>query len=238
MYGWRGRLGIMVPSSNTTMENEFHEVKPEGVSVHVSRLMLKQAVTDELLEMEAHMEKAAGELATANVDVIVYGCTTGSLIKGKGHDEQIEDTILQHTGVKAVTTSGAVLAIMELLQCKELAILTPYLKELDDKEAQFLEANGFKVKDIYGMGLANNLDIGKVSPHQVFNLCQKINTRNVDALFISCTNLRTFEIINVLERDIGKPVITSNQASFWMALKELGISLCEVTKIGSVFQNI
>ena len=232
MFGWRGRIGLMIPSSNTTMENEFHEAKPEGVSVHTTRLMLKQAVEKELLEMENHLERGCQELKTAMVDVIVYGCTTGSLVKGKGHDEKLQEKIQKLTGVKAITTSGAVLKAFSLLQAQNIAVITPYVKELDEKEVGFFEANGLKVGDICGLGLADNLDIGRLEPKQIYHVLRKINLQKMDALFISCTNWRVIEIIKDLEDDIGLPVVTSNQASLVMALKEMGLSAAGLPHLG------
>lgn len=120
MYGWRRRIGLIVPSSNTTMEPEFWKMAPEGVSIHTARMRLREVTEESLLEMERHAKDAALELADAEVDVIVYGCTSGSLIKGKGYDKEIAKNLEEASGIKTITTSTAVLNALNTLDIQRL----------------------------------------------------------------------------------------------------------------------
>jgi len=226
MYGWRLRIGLIIPSSNTTMEPEFYQHLPQGVSSHTARMPIINATPEELLKMVEELEGCVELLRTAKVDVVVFGCTSGSFLMGKGYDRELEARIEKVAGVPAVTTSHAVLEALKVKEVQKLAIATPYIDEINEKEAKFFSDYGFPVEIIRGLNIADNLQIGRCDPSDAYKLGLEVvrEKPNVDGLFISCTNFRTFEIIEPLSRDIGKPVVSSNQTSLWMALKTGGIS--------------
>jgi len=235
MYGWRLRIGLLVPASNTTMESEFWRMAPEGVSVHVARMLLGKVNEEDLLKMEAYVELAAKELATAGVDIIAFGCTTGSLIKGKGYDQAIAEKITAVTGIPGVTTSTAVLEALRALKIGRVAIVTPYIDELNRREAEFIEANGIRVTKIVGLGLLDNLEIGNQEYYVPYKMAKSLRLDDCDGLFISCTNFRSIEVIEILEKEMDKPVISSNQATFAAVLKRGGVHLDSVKGYGSLF---
>ena len=219
MYGWRLRIGLIVPSSNTTMESEFHAMRPEGVSVHTARMRLVEATPEELRRMAEDAQRAAELLATADVDVIIYGCTTGSLVGGVEWEEELRERIEGETGVETLTTAGAVVEALRALGVKRVCVATPYIRELDELEARFLGEQGFEVLAIRGLGLRRNTEIGGLPPWTAYRLAREAYREEADGVFISCTNFRTIEVIEPLERELGKPVVTSNQASMWAALR-------------------
>lgn len=223
MYGWRGRIGLIIPSSNTTMEPEFWQMAPKGVSIHTARMRLSNVTVDELIQMEKNAVAAAKLLATASVDLLVYGCTTGSLIKGPGYDREISEKLTRETGISSIATATAVLKALETLGAEKVALVTPYTKEVTWKEIEFLEKQGYMVVDVKYLGIKENTMIGKQEPYTAYRLAMRLDAGKADVVFISCTNFRTIEIIPILERDIGLPVFSSNTATMWMALKELGI---------------
>lgn len=223
MNGWRGRLGLIVPSSNTTNEPEFHRTLPEGVSLHTARMRLEDADADNLTRMADEVERCVELLSTADVDVIAYGCTTGSLVEGLGYDEEIESRIREAAAVPGVATAAAIKRAFDALGVESLAITTPYIDELNSREAAFLEDAGYDVQDISGLGLRPNLAIGEQRPETAYRDARLLDHEDADAVFVSCTNYRTFEIIDALERDLEKPVVTSNQATLWNALELLGV---------------
>ncbi len=223
MHGWRARIGLIVPSSNTTMEPELYRMAPNGVSIHTSRIPLREVTVESLLEMEKHTLRASQELADADVDLILYGCTSGSLVGGPGFDKAIASKIQEAVGKPAVATATAVIEALETLGIRRVAVATPYIEEINIAEKRFLEAHGVEVVVIRGMGVKRNTDIGRISPHEVYRFARSVYREGVDGVFISCTNLRTIEVIEPLERDLGVPVVTSNQASMWASLRRLGI---------------
>jgi len=228
MYGWRGRIGIIVPSSNTTCEPEYQQMAPKGVSVHASRVYnpeVKNEAEKEaaMLQMNREVERAAREVASVEPQVIVYGCTTGSFLKGPEYDREVEQKITSATGIQTLTTTTAVVEALSAFNLKRIAMATPYTGGTASKERNFLEnvIPGLKVVSEKNLEILSNLDRGKLLPLNAYRAIQEILTDEVEGVFISCTNWRTIEIIGTLENDLGKPVVTSNQASMWLALKKM-----------------
>ncbi len=237
MYGWRGRIGLIVPSSNTTMEEEFRRSLPEGISLHVARVRLRKVNVEELRRMENYIEDASDRLSDAGVDLIVYGCTTGSLVGGIGYDLNLISKIEDRTGISAIATATAVVEALKHVGASSISLATPYIDEVNEKEKKFLEDSGFKVLALEGLGLEDNLDIGRQYPEIAYRLGKRAFRPESDALFISCTNFRTFEILEHLEADLKKPVISSNSATLWLALKKLGIRE-SILGLGSLLEYV
>ncbi len=223
MYGWRARIGLIIPSSNTTMEPEFWKMAPEGVSIHSARMRLIEVTPEALSEMHKDLMHAAQLLSDTNVDIIVFGCTSGSFLEGLGFDKQISDEIKSNVGVEAITTSTAVIDALKELELRKIVLATPYIEEINKKEVKFLEDNGIKVLKYKGLGILKNTEIGAQTPDVAYRLAKEVYVSEADGVFISCTNFRTIEILDVLEQDLGVPVISSNQATMWKTLKTLGI---------------
>ena len=225
MYGWRLRIGLIVPSSNTTMEPEFYRVCPEGVSIHTARVPLEEVTPDALVKMADYVLDAAKMLETADVNVIVYGCTSGTLIGGVEWERELTSKIERKTGVETITTASAVVQALKALDMKRVVVATPYIDKINESEKKFLEEHGVKVLFIKGLGIVKNIEIGKLAPWISYRLAKEVFKPEADGIFISCTNFRTLEIIEKLERDLGKLVVTSNQASIWAALRTIKESI-------------
>lgn len=231
LYGWRARIGLLVPSSNTTMEMEFHRVVPEGISVHTARMAMPEVKTlKEKVKVINQMNKetydAAEKLASAEVTVIVYGCTLGSFTGGISHDLELSQKIQDITSIRSLTVSNAVVDAMRTLRLKRISVVTPYVDEINRQEKDFLEQSlpGLEVLSIKGMGIIGNIPKGRLDPFSSYEFVREAVDPRSDGIFLSCTNWRTFEIIEHLEEDLNKPVITSNQAALWAAMRHVGIS--------------
>jgi len=225
-YGYRAKIGLIVPSTNTINEPEFYLMAPRGVSIHTARIkLLGKATTESYLAMAAETERAAGELATAEVDVVAWGCTSGSVIVPR---EKLEASMVKQAGVPAVTTFGSVLAALKAFGAKTISLGTPYVDFVNEEEVRLLEDSGFKVAAWYGLRLGETQEerrgIGRVPPESLFRLARYIDRPEADVIFLSCTNLATIEVIDELEAALGKPVVTSNQATFWHALRTAGLN--------------
>ena len=224
-YGYRAKIGLIVPSTNTVNEPEFNMMAPHGVSIHGARIMLLGKATEEsYIKMGEETSRAAAELGTAEVDVIAWGCTSGSVVVPR---EQLEGQIVEASGIQAVTTIGAVLAALDTLGAKRVALGTPYVDFVNQAEVKFLEDAGYEVTSMYGLELGETQEerrgIGRVPPESLFRLVRYIDRPEADVIFLSCTNLATVEVIAELEEEVGKPVITSNQATFWHSLRTAGL---------------
>ncbi len=236
MYGWRGRIGLIVPSSNTTMEMELCSALPEGVSLHTARMPLRNVNEDELIKMSALAVESAKLLRDADVDIILYGCTSGSFVGGKDFEKELEAKIEGEVNIPVVTTSTAVIEALKILDVRDVLVITPYTDEINQREREFLEANDFEVLDIRGLGIEENTKIGRLEPYEAYRLAKATFMDEADAVFISCTNFRTFEIIEILEDDLGIPVVTSNQASLWLILRELDV-MEKIPGLGRLFRE-
>jgi arylmalonate decarboxylase len=222
---WRARIGTIIPVSNTTNEVEFNRMKPDGITVHFTRVPLESdPAEDDFVTMLDAAGHAASQLATAGADIIAYGCTSGSMACPQ---ERLDGRIAEASGKPALSTAGAILRALEALGVKSLAMATPYTDATNAKERAFIERHGYQVTEIKGMGLGGSLEniqkISRVSPRQVFDHALSIDNDEADALLICCTDLGTADILQQLEDSLGKPVISSNTATFWASLRAAGI---------------
>ena len=216
------RIGLLVPSSNTTVEPEFYRVLPADVSLHVGRLPIEQVTPDRVAEMVDPLESEARKLAAANVDVIVLGAAAPSFLKGRGYDREVAARIEQATGKPATTASTALLASLAALGVRRIALGTAYSTRVNDIAIGFLRANGIEVINTECLGLVDNLEIGRLDVETAYRVGRTVNCPEAEAVTFLCTNWQSMAIIDRLEGEIGKPVLSSTQFSVWAALKKVG----------------
>lgn len=225
----RKRIGVMVPSTNTTCEADFQMVVPKDVTIHGQRLWITNDAAGEngMNQMNAEIESGARYLATAKVDVIAYGCTTGSFYKGPGWDREMLDIIQREAGVPAVAASPSVVEALRFFGARKISVATPYPEWNNQKLRAYLKAAGFEVLNVESepwASRAGNQGINDQDPQVVVDFASRACLPEADALLCSCTAWRSVEAVDAIERRIGKPVVTSNQATIWAALRKLGIS--------------
>ncbi|MFQ6038052.1 MAG: aspartate/glutamate racemase family protein [Candidatus Aminicenantales bacterium] len=217
------KFGIIIPSSNTVMEPELWRMASGWATIHTSRVRLQQITVDSLEATENGLSEAALLLADADVDVIGYGCTSGSLIKGKGHGRAVAEHITSVTGIPAVAAAEAVIEAVQYLNISRICIAAPYSEEILELERRFFEQNGMEVLKIEGLGMVENLEVGSQSPEIAYELAQRGFVPEAQGIFISCTNFRTLEVIDRLENELGVPVLSSNTATFWAMMRKAGV---------------
>ena len=224
MYGWRGRIGLLVPSINTTMETEFWKIAPEGVSVHSARIAGgRHGTPEELRSMESASKHAAAEVAMVEPDVVVYGCTSGSFFEGPAWNKKICEQLTEITKAPTVTTAGAMAACLMAGGYKKVDVVTPYVEVTNERLKQFVKAHGIDVVKLGTFDMLDMFDHAKVEPSEIYAKVKEITTADSEAVFIACTQLRALEVIEVLERDLGKPVYSAVQASAWQAYVAMGV---------------
>ncbi|MBW2022525.1 MAG: aspartate/glutamate racemase family protein [Deltaproteobacteria bacterium] len=201
----------------------------KDVATYATRILFEPTI-EGLKAMEAHVEGATKELSSEGIcSIIAFCCTVGSMIGGVGYDQELIQLMERTSGVPAVTTTTAVKAAIAALGVHRIAMATPYTAEINHMEKDLMEAMGYEVTEIIGYHEHVSPDefrnemIGRLEPEDTYRLGLKVNGSRNQAIFISCTNLRAIEIIEPLEQQTGKPVITSNQATMWHALRVLGI---------------
>jgi len=238
MYGWRAKIGRISPSPETVGCEEWRRALPDGVCLVETRTLLHDVTVEGLAETVKQIERAALELASAEVNVILQAGTAIAFFRGFGHDRELSQRIHSATGIQATTSLTAVVEALRVLGIKRPAIATSYLPDIDQRLVDVLDQSGFQVAAIRGLGLKRSIDMGKVMPEETYRLAREVarNANTADGIFISCGNLRSFEAIEPLEKETGLPVVTSNQAGLWQALRLAGIE-DKLTNLGRLLRD-
>jgi len=237
LYGWRAKIGLIYPASGWVMEPEFYAMAPEGVSIHTTRVELKTVDVKGVTEIAAASIEAARLLATAPLNVIVLGCTSGSFINGSEYDKNLIRSMEEVTnGIPCTTTASAVSKALDKLKVNKLAVVTPYVEEINLRAIKYLQEKGFKVLNLAGLGLIEDYDINRQDLETVYNLAKSTDVENADGIFIACTGIRSIPIIKTLEKDLNKPVISAIQATFWDCLRLSGVHE-KISGYGCLLEN-
>ena len=210
------------------MRRDFQLVAPRDVTVHGHRLwMTNDHATEESLQiMNGEIEAGARYLATASVDVIAYGCTTGSFYKGADSDKEVVELIERAAGVPAAVTSPSVVEALRSFGANKISVASPYPAWNNEKLRAYFEAQGFEVLNMESepwAAEAGNQGINDQDPEVIVEFAAKACLPEADALLCSCTAWRSLEVVEELERRTGKPVVTSNQATIWSSFRLAGI---------------
>lgn len=213
---WTHKLGLIVPSWNTVMELETQRMAAGTMSVHTQRISHTADTEENLMWMGTQVPAAAQLLAHAKVNVICYGCTAGGFIKGPQYDRAMSVEIETVTGIPGATSASAIIDALQALNVRRISVATAYEPWLNIKVQAYLEAAGFEVLAIAGFGTQAH---AAVTPERVAALACEVDRPQAQAVLICCSNLRTLDNIESLETKLGKPVVTSNQASMWRMLR-------------------
>ena len=232
----RAKLGFILMSTDLAAESDFFDIAPNDVAIHITRLKTDDHTTNETLSKHIEfMADAASRIQPdTKPDVISYSCTSGSIVIG---EEKIKEEIKKGApyAIPMTLVTGVVDALEEL-KVKNLGVGTPYLDEINTKEAEFLINKGFSVLNIQGLNLTKGIEFGTVTPEYWIKFALEINEAAADAIFLSCGGIRSTEVIDRIEQKVGKPVITSNQAQMWSCLRRAGVE-DKILGFGELFNH-
>ncbi len=217
--GWRGKVGMILPSVQTVTEPLFNSIAPKGVAFYTSRVLIQGNVLKEHVEMERQAFRAGSELATAEVDCIVYCCTGSGVVQGIDGDRKFCLRMEQETGIPTSSSLSAILEALDKLNLKKLVIVSPYRHEMHSAEEHFFQDNGFQLVRSASMGIDSGVKFARVPPSEIYRFCRETWDERADGLLISCMNFNAMPCIASLERDLGKPVLSSHSTVLWKALK-------------------
>lgn len=225
VYGWRGRLGILVPATNATAENEYRRLADtfDGLSVHVARVQGVPGPVSRDWEVEfgEGCVEAARRLASVEPGLIAVANTSGTFIND---ETALAAEISAATGIAVVTTANAVVMSLRDLGARSIGVVTPYPAAFNGYLTEYLTGSGFDVVSFESNLTEDILTIGRYGPQEAYRLARRL-TGNFEAVFISCTDFRTIDVIPALESDLRVPVISSNFATFTQCARTLGIGL-------------
>jgi maleate isomerase len=225
--GWDGwdehAYGVIVPY-DFALDREIWRWVPDSVSLLLTRTafhpMSSSVEMAELISTDETLHASTANLLAAEPQVVVYLCASGSFVRGVVGEQAMREQMLAAGAPRAVTTSSALLEALEFLGIDRIAVATPYVPSLTLRLHMFLEEAGISVLSGRELGLGEK--IWRVTGPTVHDLAVAADHPDAQALFISCTNLATYDVIAPLEAALGKPVITANQVSMWAALRAAG----------------
>ncbi|MFC1929823.1 maleate cis-trans isomerase [Chloroflexota bacterium] len=230
------RLAVLVPMSNLAVEPEFYKMAPEGIAIHFARIsstpplspspeQWSKEIRSSLDAMGQDAPRVAKEFSIRRdeIKILALACTSGSFHRGIEHERDLVHNMEEASGIPSITTSGAVVKALQELKMKRLCLISPYAPYSHERAIDFLVANGFEVIASKGLGLQNiehSLLPPEVSRDLALATCPGVDC---DGIFSSCTAFRTVEILDEVEKEIGKPMVSANQATMWLMLKKAGV---------------
>jgi maleate isomerase len=233
------RVGLIVPSSNTTMETEIPRMlrareagRPEErFTFHSSRMRMMNVTPEELRAMNAQMDRCAAELADARCDVVTTACLVAIMAQGAGFHCAAEDQIreaLQEEGAPApvVSSAGALLKALEELGARRLALVAPYMRALTKLVAEYIESSGVVVQDALSLEVSDNLEVRGLNSENLKEHWKKVDLSGCDALVLSaCVQMPSLSSIEPVEQACGLPVLSAATATTYCILQALELPI-------------
>ena len=216
------RVGLIIPSSNRMVEQEMVPAFPTGVAAHVTRLRMTGANRLPFEQLLPRIEEAARALVDARCDVVAFHCTANSTEGGKDGEAQILAALARAGVARATTTITAIQRALDAFGAKRIVLITPYSAATTEHEAAFLRLAGYDVLSAKGFALADSDAYCATPPAFWRERTIEAARPDAEAYLVSCANIAVFSVIDALEAWLARPLITSNQAVIWDALRLVG----------------
>jgi maleate cis-trans isomerase len=214
------RVGFIIPSSNRMVEPQMHRYMPAGVIPHITRLEMHGMP---LTELAPKLLEAAALLAKSKCDVTVFQCTGSSMSGGVEMEKRVVRDMSSLTGRPALSAASSVTAALQALGARKLVFISENEQAGHDKKAAFLREAGYELLASKAAELPGSDTYCVTPPQYWYDLAMSQRRDDADAIFISCANIHSIDVIEAIERDLKTPVVTSNQAALWHALRTIGI---------------
>jgi maleate isomerase len=228
MIGWRARLGFLLPPGNPTVEAEMMALAPAGVSLHFHRMDSGGGVPGALDNQDERtramidsLDGSAKLLAMVKPDIIVVAHTATSYYLGRAREADLLARLTDAAGTSVVTAFGSVVAALERLGVRRVALGAPYSAETTEAGRAHLETHGFLV--VKSDNLKGVTNIYDETAERAYGLARMVDVPEAEAVFLSGTGMPTLPVLDMLETDLGKPVISSASAMMWHALRRCGV---------------
>ncbi|WP_372574150.1 maleate cis-trans isomerase family protein [Ruegeria jejuensis] len=224
------RIGVLVPYTNTNLEPDLMRMRVPGTTLHAQRMGGYDA--DEIPGSDQMAGLGASDIshdlrmiAGVRPDIVLYGCTSATLTHGPTFDTKLAKSIADTCQAKCVTAAGALVAALQALGVQRIGFSSPYLDEINQQAVRFLESNGIgtiRCADIDRT--LGNYGQGELTPAEIHDLALRADHKQAEAIVLSCTDMRSVEVVAEIEVALGKPVVTSNQAMMFCVMRALGLS--------------
>lgn len=239
------RIGLVVPSSNVTVETEMPQLlgrHPDATfSFHASRMRMHTVSPEQLLTMNAQRERCILELGDAGVDAILYACLVAVMVGGLGEHQRVEAAIAEQLstgGARAavLSSAGALVEGLWALGARRIALVTPYVRPLAEQVVAYLEAEGFAVADWRALEVADNAEVGRIAGDRVLAAARELDLTGVDAMVISaCVQMPSLDLVQAAEDEFGIPVLSAATAGAYTILRRLGLAV-DIPAAGSLLR--
>ena len=216
------RIGLIIPSSNRMVEQEMVRYAPPGVQAHVARLRMTGPHHMPLDQLLPRIEDATRTLTDAKCDVVAFHCTATSMEEGDAGEKRILAAVSNAGAPKAISTATSIRRALDALGARRIVLVTPYSAKTTEEEAAFLCDAGYDVIHAIGFDLGGSDQFCAATPDYWRERVSEAARPDADVYFQSCANTQGFGVIEATERGLGRPVITSNQAVLWDALRTIG----------------
>ena len=223
-YGWRARIGIILPANNVVTEPELAAMTAgRGVTVHTTRLVVTGTGLDDLRAMAARTDEAIAELLVADVDVVVYGCMSTSFVPPYDWETRFAAAVAERSAVPCVTASAALVRALTVHGARRVAVLSAYTGDTLAQLEPFLAAHGLDVVRSATLAVEDLQAFGRIDARELYAAARDLGADGADALCIAGTDLPAMPVSAALEADLGIPVVPANQAMLEAAYRALGI---------------
>jgi maleate isomerase len=217
------RIGLIIPSSNRMVEQEMVRHLPPGTQAHIARLRMTGPHHVALDQLLPRIEETARTLTDAKCDVVAFHCTATSMEEGSDGEARVLAAV-RRAGAKAISTATAVRRALQALGARRIVLVTPYSVRTTEHEAKFLRDAGYEVVHAIGHDLGGSDAYCAATPEFWRERMIEARQPDADVYFLSCANTAGLGVIEAIERELGRPLITSNQAVLWDALWQIGRS--------------
>lgn len=229
------RIGLVVPSSNVTVETEMPAIlgcHPSATfSFHSSRMRMATVSPEQLAAMNAQRERCVLELGDADPDVILYACLVALMSVGPGEHQRVEGLVAEQVAAggsqaRVRSSAGALVEALRAVPARRIAFVTPYMKPLAQKVVSYLEAEGFDVVDWRALEVEDNRLVGCIPGDRVMAVARELDLARADALVISaCVQMPSLPLVDIAEQEFGLPVVSAATAGAYSILKAAGLPL-------------
>jgi len=228
--GYRAKLGVLVPSTNTIVEPDFYAMAPPGVTLHTARIFVPSARMDDdasfenlIAQVGEATSRAIADVVTCEPEYLVLGMSSESFWNGREGNAALQRRVQALSGLRLATGASAIERALAVLGVRRISILSPYQPIADAKMRTFIESCGHEVAAVKSLRCASAVSIAHVDEPTLRRALLDLNGPDVDAIVQMGTNLSMLRLADEAERWLGKPVISINAATFWYALREIGI---------------
>jgi maleate isomerase len=242
--GYRGRIAIVVPSTNTSCQPESEQLRPRGVTNHIGRISIRerpltteQAFMEHVQAMRDGMRMAIDQVVTCQPTHVIMGVALEAFWGGVAAADELQAELTQRAGVGVSMGSTATVAALRALGSRSIAVLTPHQPRGDEQVRNYFEQAGFAVQRLTGLKRASPVQIAHTTPQQVISALRALDGDDVDAIVQVGTNLAAIGLCAEAERWFGKPVLAINAVTYWDALRRCGIR-DRIHGCGSVLERL